>query len=572
MRGWLSGGTIVVLFAWVLFAATLVTVPGSAEFSGPESAFVPADGSADRVVIGGTPGKAASIEHALVTGIGVSTEMPPAVIRLMRPPEGVDRGALRWWRETMSPNTPNYSPMMTLRGVQAGDGVRLYAHTGPHGVVFRPGLLELPLRPAPGQTWTSTGTVADGQGAVDYHNKSTAAAPTDPGLLARGCLNVTSTTTAGGAPRTDVATWCPDRGIVEGSPALGENRAAIASDRWPEVGRVVTDATWPRHGTVVTPEVVDGDPTFGTEAAVLDLGVRTGGGVTSAGTLVTITPGTTLRGWLPRHDELTGVWWGGPGGAILSLTVLDNFVLATTSERTLVAYDQNGRRLWSRRTPDLVPGGISELGRNRIVFGTVTGDLIAVDLTTGDRVWTTGFPGGSHRAPSVVEELVLVHTDDAWTAFDADGRQRWTSAEITHPIGIVAANDALWSLSVAGESVWLDPETGEILRTGAFAYGKGHQRLLPGPAGTAALISDDGVRLIAAESARQLQFIEGATAVRAEADGWRVLTPPALLRFDPRGAELDRLELTPPAPGATDMIPVRGTLWLLHPDGVAWVR
>ncbi|MDO5683007.1 MAG: PQQ-binding-like beta-propeller repeat protein [Propionibacteriaceae bacterium] len=584
MGGWVRGGLIAVLLAWLLFTTALLSVPGSDGFRGAEARFVPASGAAARVVLdagpeGGTP-LVASVEHTLFTGLQIAGEVPTPMLTAIRPPEGVPRGELRWWRQTVTPDSMTSGQRMTVRTI-VPTGVLLAAHTGPAGVAFQPALLELPADVAPGSQWSSAGVARDVFGSTDYRHAGEAHLPADPALGERGCLAVRSTTTLRDT-HTDEAVWCPGQGIVQGAAPLGPDVAPLGDRAWPQTLRTIPTPDWPigpPRTTPTTPTLLEDDPVFGTAPAVGP--VPRLKSVTADDTLVTVDiNSSTLIGWSPRGDQLAAAWWAHPGGTVLSLTAFDDRVLVTTSDRRIVAYASNGRRLWSHITPDLAPGGMTALGADRVVVATVSGDLDAYRLDTGDRLWRTTFPAGTDRAVVVLDDLVLVRTkDDALAAFGADGDERWHSEELLDAVGIARSGDVLLLVSRTGETLRVDAGTGRVVAASVIGFGSAHTRLVTGPQ-SAALVSEDGVRIVTADTARELAFVPGGTAVTATGQDWRVLTPGALLTLDARGVEIGRRTLTAPVAAGAAMIltgPVpagdtRPLLWVLGPGGVTWVR
>ncbi|WP_425310786.1 PQQ-binding-like beta-propeller repeat protein [Ammonicoccus fulvus] len=558
---------------WFLLLATVVTAPSTPRFTGAGARFVPTSGQAARWVVGADPGVATSVENALFRGFGIAGELPSPVVNAIRPPAEVPDSEVQWWRETASPNTPELAPMMTLRSVTPA-GVRLHARTGANGLVFRPGLLELPADVTPGSSWEGAGVAYDGITETDYRNTGTAALPADADHRDRGCLTVTSVTERRGMSRTDEATWCPEAGIVTGTPTLADPVVEADADRWPWAARVEPPEQWPVLGHVATARLVEGDPAFGLVATAASFHVQHPPVVTSGGTLVSIDATGTLKAWLRRDGDLAAVWWGHPGGTVLSLTALDNIVIATTSDKRLVAYDQNGRRLWSRQTPDLVLAPAVGVGRDRVVVGTLTGAVVAFDLESGRRLWSAEAPGGTADSPTVLGDLVVIRTKDrALVGIAPDGTVRWTSDQLdTGVAGLARAGDSILAVSPEGATYFLDAETGQLPRTGVTGFGKSHTALLAGPAGTAALTSADGVRILEIATARERRFVPGATVAYATETDWRVLTPSALLTVDPSGRDVAQLPLDPGVAGARSLTPAAGRLWIVTNEGVAWIN
>ncbi|WP_432559400.1 PQQ-binding-like beta-propeller repeat protein [Granulicoccus sp. GXG6511] len=587
--GWARGGFLAALLLWLFFVFAVSTAPSAARFTGDEAAFVPRAGSAARVLVRSVPGPVgrpaaggaedgagstrvpASVEHGLFTGLSVAAEVPTPMIAAIRPPEGVPFAQLRWWRQTVSPDSADPAQHLTLRAITP-EGILLAGHSGPNSIAFRPALLELPRTVAPGMRWSTSGSALDAGGATDYRHEAEATAVSDPARAEQGCVLVHSTTTLR-VTHHHTATWCPREGLVEGSAPMGTEVHPLPNSEWPFGLRTPTIPRWPTHGSATTPELVQGDPTFGHQAPPNDLpSLKT---VTSGGTLVAVDPnGGGLTGWVARGDQLATVWWAHPGGVVLSLTALDDRVVVTTSAGLMVAYAENGRRLWSHHTPDLATAGVSALGRDHLVASTLTGDLVAHRVDNGDRIWRSAFDGGSDRRPAVLGDLVLVTTkDETLAAFGLDGTERWRSEELLDTVGVARSGGSLLVVSGSGEALRLDAGTGRVVAASVIAFGADHQRLVGSPDGSGgALVGRDGVRVIDPGTGRELGFVPGATAVRADSESWRVLTEDTLFTLDRHGVEQARLPLTPAVPRGLALHPVDGVLWVLHAEGVTWIR
>jgi outer membrane protein assembly factor BamB len=162
----------------------------------------------------------------------------------------------------------------------------------------------------------------------------------------------------------------------------------------------------------------------------------------------------------------------------------DLVVVPYTSGELFALNVRNGKAAWSdtlARTGGLTPlssladiTGRPVIDRGLVFANSHAGRLVAIDVRTGERVWTIDV-GGTQR-PWVVGDYVYVITDDAkvMCVRRADGRIRWIqqlaawrnpdshSGPITWS-GPVLVSDRLVAVSSEGYAVSISPYTGETL-------------------------------------------------------------------------------------------------------------
>ncbi len=162
----------------------------------------------------------------------------------------------------------------------------------------------------------------------------------------------------------------------------------------------------------------------------------------------------------------------------------DLVVVPYTSGELFALNVRNGRAAWSdtlARSGGLTPlstladiSGRPVIDRGLVFANSHAGRLVAIDIRTGERVWTIDV-GGTQR-PWVVGDYVYVITDDAkvMCVRRADGRVRWIHQldafrnpdARTGPIswsGPVLVSDRLVAVSSEGYAVSISPYTGEVL-------------------------------------------------------------------------------------------------------------
>jgi len=162
----------------------------------------------------------------------------------------------------------------------------------------------------------------------------------------------------------------------------------------------------------------------------------------------------------------------------------DLVVVPYTSGELFGLNVRNGRALWSdtlARTSSLTPlssladiSGRPVIDRGLVFANSHAGRIVAIDIRTGERVWTIDV-GGTQR-PWVAGDWVYVITDDAMVLCirRADGRIRWIKQLESYRdpegrrgaiswSGPLLVSDRLIALSSEGYAVSISPYTGELL-------------------------------------------------------------------------------------------------------------
>lgn len=162
----------------------------------------------------------------------------------------------------------------------------------------------------------------------------------------------------------------------------------------------------------------------------------------------------------------------------------DTVVVPFTSGELVALRVENGRTAWSdmlTKTGRVTP--ISELSdiagrpvidRGRVIAISHSGNMVSIDLRTGERVWTQNFAGV--QTPWVAGDFIYLITLDAEIAALSrrDGRVRWVTqlrrfqdqedeegrVEWSGP---VLAGDRLFVVSNIGQLVSVSPYSGEVL-------------------------------------------------------------------------------------------------------------
>jgi hypothetical protein len=454
---------------------------------------VPGDGSRQQVTFtqGGTSSRAMT-ENARITGVGdLSRGMSVTAYYKVDLPAG-DPQTTRWWREAVIPGDLQAPSRYRIRAVTAA-GVWLAVQDWDTAGLSFEHFLELPADVHPGASWTSSGKAVGypSDTSLTFRNSSAAAAPADPARAAQGCLSVTSSTEltavspAGDTTRMqETNQWCPGLGVVAETGTLRAAGYQIAADPAPVMGFTAEDLQPspfdPQgldHWTVRPTTLLSGDATFGGEQA--DLLVDRPILMTSSGDLVfPYGDGADLTAVTPLDSgDLYWHWWVRPGGTVVSTAVAGAAVLATTTDRQLVAYAAGGRLRWTASLDELALAPPLVIGDDRVALATLAGTVSLYDLTDGRRIWSRQL-SRAVRTPLASNGSVLAVADDGptLTVLDiASGRELWQADE---------GSQFGSSLAVGGREV--------VLQAGRTGYGydlaTGRQRWVrPSPIGLRAI-------------------------------------------------------------------------------------
>ena len=119
-------------------------------------------------------------------------------------------------------------------------------------------------------------------------------------------------------------------------------------------------------------------------------------------------------------------------------------IFTVDSRARVMAHSTAGQPLWATDlTRPTDPGGASGAGLavrgERLFVSTGYGDLVALDVRTGRRLWTQELGAAAAGAPTVVGDLVYVVARDAtaWAVDAETGRVEWTVLGTPSTSGVV---------------------------------------------------------------------------------------------------------------------------------------
>jgi hypothetical protein len=468
---------VTVLVAGGLFAAGRV---GAATRSSAATVYVPTDGRAtyqQRSTTVGSETATSTVvqESALQNGATVIGGLDWTLgVKVVGVVGSQPFDQMRFWRTTASEIGNLGSSQQLVRVYRVDDAVELVAESDQGGAdVYAPALVELPAEVADGTTWSGQGTVGTRRYRSDFR-----AAAAEPGCVqVRGTIAETTATGQPGSTRTVQRTWCQRRGVV--TEQIVRGGVTVRTDT---VSSPAADATL----RTVTEPWTWSDPErwkrrdFDTMSADASLGSGPMGGapgavppvLTASGLVIRTTSGDDLVATTPKTvDRWTSLWRMHPGGTLLSLVAFGDVLVATTSQRSVVAYSDAGVRLWSLALDDVAFWAPTRVDDRRVAVADAAGGVRVVDLLTGQVVWQQRV-NAQVAGPLVADRRAVVVFDAGGrtTAYAADtGAQKWAE-DLPSTRGVILGNTLAVRNAATLEAVdldtgrhrWLLPQTGTL--------------------------------------------------------------------------------------------------------------
>lgn len=551
VAAWVSVIAVVAAGAGALAAADLATAPVA---GGDAARFVPADGAA--VLVTSLDGTRAVHESARATGPTMLLDLPSragAEVFSALPSDALE--TVQLWRETVTQLDTDRAQSSTIHLLDDRGLSLLTSLGGPVGFVYSPSAVILPADAAPGATWDGEGDAMPG-GVLRYTIHGEVAAGED------GCL-VSTTESRYLNPETDAtlltfsetATWCPGRGIVKADGDVSGDPVGFSSEPLPAASELdrptpsITpfDPAWGASGwgardlSFILSDPVYGDSPQGTPFD--GLGARTASGV------LVSSFGSRLAAYEVADAVATRRWVAAPGGDLLTLTAVGDVVLATTTTRELVAYDDRGARLWAASFPDVVVAAPAAAPDGDLVAASVDGTLRRLDLATGEERWAVDLRTDVDAVPSVADgRVVLVDRGGAVLARElADGSEAWRAdvplaERVASGDGVVVVQQSAGGIRVLGAS------DGSTLWRGDQ---DGAGRMIAVAAGRVVAQTDEGVQAWDLDG-RELWSAPAGDWFALNAKGAAVIVGAGAIELRDRDGEvLERVTLAPRALGVS---------------------
>jgi outer membrane protein assembly factor BamB len=422
-------------------------------------------------------------ESARLSGVAGLLSTDGAFASKMLAAANPDRDRIRILRTLTTAINDPAATTQTVRFYRVNTAVELMGVSTPsEGYVYSPALVVLPADVRAGSHWNGAGSAGD---TLDYRSELRAEASGGDCLSVEGEVRYLSKEGQLGRVITVSQTWCQGEGIVAESQSFADVRTA-SSRIDPPVPSVQTTTnapirwTAPERWTSKSMSTISINPTFGQGPMVGSPSpavtpVRTESGLiirptTGSADLVATTP-KTLTEW-------TSIWRAHPGGTVLSLSAFGNVIIATTSNREMVAYSDVGVRLWQLALDDLAPTSPVRISADEATLVDLGGEVRKFDLVTGVVLWQRSVGSDVNVSPAVGAGVVVVMDRRGMTtAFEvSSGKPRWSlemqgdAAVIIGETVVVIQDQTAHGLStVTGAHRWVRPIFGTLTDMVNFA-------------------------------------------------------------------------------------------------------
>lgn len=379
--------------------------PSTAMPAVPAGEFVGESG--DRSFLSGPQGHQLIIESSQLAGAVAFTNAPLTFQHVLAM-VGLDLASDIYW-VTETTDQSDGSSSTELYSLTS-DGLTLHAYHGANpddGVRLNPGVVELPFDPKPGDSWasTATGTSATNDSFTFTREGSIAAGQRD------GCLDITLIDDVDGNRNETELTRCRGEGVV----AMHGLTSTDPFVRGVDELRLDPPASAPITGEPAELAVIIGEIKM--SVGMITAPVALGEGLVFAnrvnGQLVFAAPADE-NDWRVR-------WRRRAGDDVLTLLGAGELAVAATTERTLVAYDAQGRWRWQSSTKDLI-SHLVRLDDQRFIALGLDGTLSIRSIADGTELWQTQVVSGSGLPLAIDGETMAIAAGRTLSIVSPDGQ------------------------------------------------------------------------------------------------------------------------------------------------------
>jgi outer membrane protein assembly factor BamB len=477
---------VVMLVVLALVASAIFVAERQGRVAAASAAlrYVPADGFVDyatRTTAGSAPTPVIT-ESARYSAAQFNAGLDTALSAQVLGAVDLSYAGKAFWRTTTT-DVAGYDRPQETRVYLLGRSVDLLAESWPgHGLVFHPGLVELPEDVHPGSRWQGAGSAgAD----LDYTSSFTAQAASNRCLRVIGEIRLSSKAGRPRPPRSVDKIWCERWGVTTSTETIdGVSTATVPAAPVEPAADLVTSSSVPRwpapdRWRAQSFATVSVDPTFG-EGAVSGTPAALPPVMTSSGVLYRVVGGADDLLAFARRDDATwrSLWRLHPGGRVLTASAFGDVVVATTSRRQVVAYTDRGVRLWSLNIDELAFAAPVRLSADRLAVVDLAGTIVAADIAAGVVRWRARAGADADLAPTAVAgTLVVADRSGQVTAYDGgDGSARWqvdvdrfSAASGAGDVAIIVDDQELQAIGITdGRRRWIRPFAGTFHSLTAF--------------------------------------------------------------------------------------------------------
>ncbi|MBX3068044.1 MAG: PQQ-binding-like beta-propeller repeat protein [Cryobacterium sp.] len=458
----------VVCFATLASASTFAFLDRNQveQLGGAATQYVPKDGLAQNIV--DNTGAIYVVESARTNGVADILALPDKAAANLFGSLGESRiRSAQIWRQTSTPIKPGQQTT-DLHELDSKGLSILATYGGTISFVYNPPLVELPANVAAGASWSNKGDALPNS-ILTYTSQSKALEPSNSKLIEvsgltkaqlRECIQVDSSSKYFDKEITPLIEieqsdlWCKGKGKVAivgtiNGTKITQGPLADASKAVSSSDVAAVPINWQDPQTWAESKAAIGytDPFYREQSLSLGMAVnpiRTSGGLVVVSSL----SGDNLVALKLSQGKLERSWFAHPGGSILTISTIGDTILATTSERELVAYNQNGIRIWSKPESELVTSTpATRTGSDGATFAVASldGTVQLIEAQTGRVIWQRKIPADVSSPPIESKEILVVsdRSGKVWAFSLKDGTERWTNQTNLVLLG-TALNDSVY--------------------------------------------------------------------------------------------------------------------------------
>jgi outer membrane protein assembly factor BamB len=473
--------------ALVASAAFVASSVGVAARVSAAADYLPTDGAVTYQRTGTTQEQETTVgiavtESARLSGVAGLLSTDGAFATKLLGEAYADRDRIQILRTTTTAINDPTAIAQTIRFYRVNVGVELMGlSTASEGYVYSPALLLLPADVRAGSKWSGSGSASE---TLDYRSELQADAVDGDCLRVTGQLRYLSKAGQLGRVVTIAQTWCLHEGMLAESQSYADVRTDTSRIEPPPPSvQTTTNAaihwTAPEHWSTKSLSTISINPTFGEGAMV---------GTPSAVTPVRTESGLVIRATLGSGDLIattpktptawTSIWHGHPGGTIMTLSAFGNVIIATTSNRQMVAYSDVGVRLWQLSLGDLAPTAPVRINDREALLVDLAGGTKRFDLASGAVLWESTAGSDVNVSPAVGAGLfVIMDRGGTTTAYEQGTDERRWSVELQGAAATVIGDNVVVIqdqtahalLTTTGRHRWVRPIFGTLTDMTTFA-------------------------------------------------------------------------------------------------------
>jgi outer membrane protein assembly factor BamB len=158
-----------------------------------------------------------------------------------------------------------------------------------------------------------------------------------------------------------------------------------------------------------------------------------------------------------------------PGYGTHKPVLTSDTIYYATSEGTIYALSLKGKEIWSKKTEDYISGALA-VGFKVLLYGTLDGELVALDENKGSELWRKQLSSEILSLPVTDGSIAVVQTADGKvTALDLkNGEEEWVYLSKVPKLSLrgtsspILSNGAVFASFANGKSAMISSSSGSV--------------------------------------------------------------------------------------------------------------